>query len=342
MKTISSPILFKQIIGRGTRIDPDSGKLWFRIIDYTNATRLLDPKWDKPPNASAPVSDVRPQTASLAGTVRLHKTGDRLVGASVAVITGPNDQRGPILTDDDGRYRFDNLPPDVLTLEASGPRLARRQMKVQTVENEITIVNIDLKRAQERKPEKIVVRGLAVTIADEATFVVAGMDEPMSLEQYLDYTRAKIAGFVPTWNKLRAIWQDPEQRAIFVQQLERASIHVDVLAQVLEQQEVDQLDLLAHLAYDRPLRTRRERADQFRNREEDWLWDQADGAREVILALVDKYVLGGITEMTDPAIFRVSPFREMGEARGVLGRFGGDPQRFVDAMAELQNRLYAA
>ena len=31
MKTLSSPILFKQIIGRGTRIDADSGKLWFRI-----------------------------------------------------------------------------------------------------------------------------------------------------------------------------------------------------------------------------------------------------------------------------------------------------------------------
>ena len=61
----------------------------------------------------------------------------------------------------------------------------------------------------------------------------------------------------------------------------------------------------------------------------------------MILALVDKYVLGGLREMTDPAVFRVSPFREMGEARGVLRRFGGDPQRFRAAMNELQRRLYA-
>ena len=64
MKTLSSPLLFRQIIGRGTRIDPATGKLWFRIIDYTNASRLLDPRWDKPP--SPPVDKVSPeqQTAS--------------------------------------------------------------------------------------------------------------------------------------------------------------------------------------------------------------------------------------------------------------------------------------
>ncbi len=136
MKTLASPILFKQIIGRGTRIDPDSGKLWFRIIDYTNATRLLDPKWDRPPSAPAPAVDDRPQTATLTGTVRLADTGDLLVGANVAVITRPNDQRGPILTDDSGRYRFDALPVDTLTLIAGGPRLARRQLQVETVANE--------------------------------------------------------------------------------------------------------------------------------------------------------------------------------------------------------------
>lgn len=48
MKTPSSPILFKQIIGRGSRIDPSTDKHWFRIIDYTSATRLFD-QWDRPP-----------------------------------------------------------------------------------------------------------------------------------------------------------------------------------------------------------------------------------------------------------------------------------------------------
>ena len=38
---LKSPILFHQMVGRGTRIDTPSGKLMFRVYDYTNATRLF-------------------------------------------------------------------------------------------------------------------------------------------------------------------------------------------------------------------------------------------------------------------------------------------------------------
>ena len=37
---VQSPIAFYQMLGRGTRIDEPSGKLTFRVYDYTNATRL--------------------------------------------------------------------------------------------------------------------------------------------------------------------------------------------------------------------------------------------------------------------------------------------------------------
>ncbi|HLG70107.1 MAG TPA: DEAD/DEAH box helicase family protein [Chloroflexota bacterium] len=40
-KYVGSPIAFYQMIGRGTRLDPATGKLMFRVYDYTNATRLL-------------------------------------------------------------------------------------------------------------------------------------------------------------------------------------------------------------------------------------------------------------------------------------------------------------
>lgn len=341
MKTISSPILFKQIMGRGSRVDPDTGKLWFRIIDYTGATRLLDPTWDRPPSAQDTQPDERPRTASLTGTVRLAETGELLVGASVAVLTAPNEQRGPILTDEQGQYRFDNLPAGELQVIASGLRLVRRQLRVQTQPQETTVIDIELKPAGEAAG-KITMKGLEVTIADEATFIVAGVHEPMSLEQYLDYTRSKVVGFVPSWSKLQALWQAPEQRRVFLEQLEQASIYVDVLAEVLKYPDADRFDLLAHLAYGRPLQTRGERAAAFRQREQAWLTEQTAEAREVILALIDKYVLGGLKEMTDPEVFRVSPFREMGEVRGVLSRFGGKPQRFRETMSELQRRLYAA
>lgn len=340
MKTLASPILFKQIIGRGTRVDPDSGKFWFRIIDYTGASRLLDPRWDKPPTTPTARDNVE-ETASLTGVVRLAETGDLLVGTTISLQVGPNDQRGPIFTDDEGRYHFAHLPPGSLTLIAGGPRLRRRQLQVVTEPLLETVCNLELNAQEEQTPSKITVKGLEVTIADEATFVVEGMNEPLTLERYLDYTRGKVVAFVPSWNKLRALWQDEEQRQSFLQQLAQASIHVDVLAEVLHEDDADSFDLLAYLAYDKPLRTRTERALAFRQRETTWLDRQTTEAREVILALLNKYELGGLQEMTNPGVFRVSPFREMGEVRGVINRFG-DVQTLRQTLSELQQRLYAA
>jgi type I restriction enzyme R subunit len=50
-RVVGSMTEFKQIIGRGTRVRDDYGKLWFNIIDYTgSATRLFaDPAFDGDP-----------------------------------------------------------------------------------------------------------------------------------------------------------------------------------------------------------------------------------------------------------------------------------------------------
>jgi type I restriction enzyme R subunit len=44
-----SPILFHQMVGRGTRIDEGTGKLMFRIFDYTGATALFGEDFITPP-----------------------------------------------------------------------------------------------------------------------------------------------------------------------------------------------------------------------------------------------------------------------------------------------------
>ena len=40
-KYVESPIAFYQMVGRGTRLDPPTNKLMFRVYDYTNASRLF-------------------------------------------------------------------------------------------------------------------------------------------------------------------------------------------------------------------------------------------------------------------------------------------------------------
>jgi len=42
-KYVKSAISFYQMVGRGTRLHPPSGKLMFRVFDYTDATRLFGP-----------------------------------------------------------------------------------------------------------------------------------------------------------------------------------------------------------------------------------------------------------------------------------------------------------
>ncbi len=49
-RAVGSMALFKQMIGRGTRLFPDADKLSFDIIDYSGATALFsDPDFDGPP-----------------------------------------------------------------------------------------------------------------------------------------------------------------------------------------------------------------------------------------------------------------------------------------------------
>jgi type I restriction enzyme R subunit len=74
----------------------------------------------------------------------------------------------------------------------------RRQLKVKTVADETVTLVIELK-PETVAPEKIRVEGLEVTIADEATFLVEATGEQLSLDQYLDYTRRKVVGYVPEW-----------------------------------------------------------------------------------------------------------------------------------------------
>jgi type I restriction enzyme R subunit len=61
----------------------------------------------------------------------------------------------------------------------------------------------------------------------------------------------------------------------------------------------------------------------------------------VILALLDKYRVGGIEQLANPRVFSLGPFREMGKAIGVIRRFG-DAEQLKETVREMQRRIYAA
>jgi type I restriction enzyme R subunit len=55
-KYVRSPIAFYQMVGRGTRLDPPTAKLMFRVYDYTDATRLFGEEFIT--KALAPVKEL--------------------------------------------------------------------------------------------------------------------------------------------------------------------------------------------------------------------------------------------------------------------------------------------
>ncbi len=335
MKTISSPILFKQIVGRGSRLDPATDKYWFRIIDYTGATRLFD-EWDRPP---VPPFEppTGPQTATLMGRVFQAETETLIAGARVSVRTGPNRQQGPIVTDEAGRFRFERLPAGRLQVIVSAAGFVDRTLGVDTLADETTEIEIPLKPAG-RKGGKIRVEGLEVTIADEAVFLIEATGEQLTLEQYRDYTRRQIVQMAHTPSDLRDIWVDTSRRRAFLSDLARSSVHPQVLAEILGRPEDDIFDLLCHIAFGGPIRTRSERAEAFVNREQAFIRRHAEEARQIILELLDKYRVGGIDQL-EPEIFGVSPFREWGGAVKISRAFGG-PEALGRSLQEMKHRIY--
>lgn len=336
MKTISSPILFKQIVGRGSRVDENTNKHWFRIIDYVGATRLFD-EWDRPFGES-PAEDLRPQTSTLEGKVYAAESENLIVGAAVTVLVGANQQRGPILTDTNGYFKFENLPAGTMRLSVRGYGFKLRNVVVETIPDVSQSVVIGL-NTDTGKTKKITVKGLTVTIADETTFLVEETGEQLTLQQYLDYTKRKVIDYVPSWENLYEVWTDPAKREPFLENLADRSVQVEVLAEVLEQPQADQFDLLAHIAFDKPVRTRSERAEGFVNYQQPFIEHYKPEAREVILALLDKYRAVGIQEMASGQVFRLSPFYEMGQLRGVSKRLGG-MQGLRTTVNEMQKLLY--
>ena len=135
---------------------------------------MLDPKWDQPPRPPVETPPLEQQTAILEGTIRLAETGDVLQGASVAVIVAPNDQRGPILTDANGQYRFENLPVGEVSVVAFGPRLGPPSAKSGDPTGQTVRLDLELSPANQGENQTIIVKNLQVTIAEEATFLVAG------------------------------------------------------------------------------------------------------------------------------------------------------------------------
>jgi type I restriction enzyme R subunit len=134
---------------------------------------------------------------------------------------------------------------------------------------------------------------------------------------------------------------DMERRDEVVLELEKRGIEIQALAEAAKQPEADPFDLLCHLAFQAPLRTRKERAARLRNDPSVFFGKFSTEAREVLDALLDKYSEHGTEQFVMPDILAVPPISHYGSFSEIVGFFGG-VQQLRSAVSEMQRQLYAA
>ncbi len=158
--------------------------------------------------------------------------------------------------------------------------------------------------------------------------------------QYTDYTAEHIRTLFRTADDLRDEWADPFRRDDVVARLEGMGIDFPHLARATENPDADPLDLLCHLAFDRPLRTRKERAEHLCKGNPDFFDRYSVEARKILEALLDQYKEHGPGEFNMAHALSNDAIAEHGNPMEIAELFGG-PAEMRQAVDRLQSLLYA-
>ncbi len=279
-RRIASMTEFKQIIGRGTRINEDYGKLFFTIMDFRQATALfVDPDFD-----GDPVQIYEP------------KEGETVV---------------PPDTDDGALH--ESPPPygdTIVDIEVDGGLGGTRPPRY-------FVDNVEVRVATER-----------VQYLDEHGKLIT--------ESLKDYSRKALRKAYTSLDEFLTCWNDAEKKQAILEELAAKGVFLDELAELVGR-DYDAFDLVCHVAFDAPPRTRKERAAQVKRR--DVFAKYGEKARAVLDALLQKYADSGITSVESLEILKVDPLTAFGTPVEIVTLFGGRGG-YLAAVRELESALY--
>jgi type I restriction enzyme R subunit len=280
-RVVGSMSEFKQIIGRGTRLRDDYGKLWFNILDYTGAaTRMFaDPTFDGDPTR-----------------------------ITEEQITEDGETTSTVETTPEGQ----EPPPD------TGPEIIE---------------------PPNGEPRKFYYDGGQVEIVAHLVHELDPNGKQLRVVRYTDYAAESVRSLVPSASELRARWTNAERRAEIIQSLAERGIDFAELAEQTGQPEADPFDMLCHLAFNAPLRTRRERAQRLQQQRKDFFERYSPEARQILDELLEKYAEHGDAQFVLPEVLRVPPISNHGQPAEIIKLFGG-PDQLRQAVNDLQGLLY--
>ena len=179
--------------------------------------------------------------------------------------------------------------------------------------------------------------GCRVEIIHKTVSVYDTNGKLLRQESITDYTKENVRGEFATLDAFIREWrQDPKKEKIRDMLLERG-IDLELMKAEQGMEGVDDFDFICHVAYDKKPLTRRERAGNVKKR--DFFGKYSGVAREVLEALLDKYMNMGIYEIEKTDILKLDPFLKYGKPSKISSYFGGK-DGYMSAVRELANAIY--
>ena len=194
--------------------------------------------------------------------------------------------------------------------------------------------------SHEKLPTPIVdEKGCKVRIIQKTVSIYDTDGKLLRQESIVDYTKENILGKYASLDNFIRQWGAEEKKEAIRDLLRQRGIDLE---QVKEQQgmaDVDDFDFICHVAFDKKPLTRRERANNVKKR--DFLSKYSGAAREVLEALLDKYMNTGIYEIEKTEVLKLDPFVKMGRPAKIASYFGGK-DGYLKAVKELENQIYTS
>ena len=181
--------------------------------------------------------------------------------------------------------------------------------------------------------------GCKVFILGKTVSVYDASGKLLRQESIIDYTKSNILGEYASLDSFIRQWSEEDKKEAIRALFRERGIDLEAMKAEQNLTGVDDFDFICHVAFDRKPLTRRERAENVRKR--DFLSKYSGTAREVLEALLERYMNDGVYEIERTEILRLAPLNQFGKPSKIVGLFGGKAG-YLKAVRELEREIYKA
>lgn len=190
----------------------------------------------------------------------------------------------------------------------------------------------------EDKPKKYYIKDVEVKVISERVQYI-DKDGKLITENLIDYTRKNILGQYARLDIFLKKWNEAKKKQAIIEELMQEGVLLDAIREETGQRDMDDFDLILHLAYDKKPLTRAERVNNVKKRH--YLYKYSELAQKVLGILMDKYASDGLKEIEETKILQLSEFQQLGSPMKLVKEFGGK-QGYEQAVKELEDELFTA